>query len=320
MREGKILKGDGGMRKIVLMLLVALLVLTLAAPAWAKDVYSFNPPVRVVVAGREIKTDVPAYLKNARTMVPLRAVSEAFGFDVQYVASAVDPVRITPILPGVNDQIKGVASDFGYFSLRPGERSMRFHPRIFEKDGTVATGSFEAADTVAAGDVATEVRNGRCFVPLRMVAEAFGCRVSWDAVTRTAIIGPPDADKILSYHERLYKRVTQDLKPAGIWRKRDGDNVILYAVAVVSNPRDSYIPNVSNVEIDIYVDGRKVGRAVQEFVMDREYASSHGGAAAVTVPWPKGETHTVKFIIDPDGKHWDADRNNNTYEKTVTID
>ena len=307
------------MRKIVFMVLAVLLAMALALPAQAKDVYDFRP-VKVVVDGRVIQTDVSAYIKNARTMVPLRAISEAFGFDVQYVASAVDPVRITPILPGVNEQIKGVASDFGYFSLRPGECSMRFHPRIFEKDGTVATGSFEAAETVAVGDVATEVRNGRCFVPLRMVSEAFGCRVSWDAVTRTAIIGPPDADKILSYHRRLYKRATQDLKPAGIWKIRSGDNATLLAVAVVSNPREPYKPYVSDVEIDIYVDGRKIDRAVQEFVMDREYVGSLGSAAAVTVLWPKGETHTVKFIIDPDKKHWDADRSNNTYEKTLTIE
>jgi hypothetical protein len=35
-------------------------------------------------------------------------------------------------------------------------------------------------------DVAPEVVNDRTFIPLRFVAEAFGCKVEWDDLTQTA--------------------------------------------------------------------------------------------------------------------------------------
>jgi len=37
-------------------------------------------------------------------------------------------------------------------------------------------------------DVPPEVVNGRTFVPLRFIAEAFGAKVSWDGVTHTVKI------------------------------------------------------------------------------------------------------------------------------------
>lgn len=40
--------------------------------------------MRIFVNNREIKTDVPAQIIGGRTVVPLRAVSEAFGADVQW--------------------------------------------------------------------------------------------------------------------------------------------------------------------------------------------------------------------------------------------
>lgn len=310
----------GKSKTFLFLALACLLVLGLAGTARAQDVYDFRP-VRVIVDGREIQTDVPAYIKNARTMVSLRFVAEAFGFKVMWAGKgAVDPVQIYPVLPGVNDQLQGVADDFGYFALRPGEKSMTFKARKLVDGGTVTTGEFVTGGAVS-GDVATEIRDGRTFVPLRMVAEAFGCRVGWDPETWTAYVGKYDPERVLSYHPYLRVHYRQDLYPGRLYYHRDGDNVKLsVAVLVQSGAPESSQPMVENVPVAFYVDGREVGRAVQEVVFDRDLAGSIGATAAVVVPWPKGEPRTVKVVVDPDKRHWDRNRANNVLEKTLTVD
>ena len=42
------------------------------------------PEIKVFVNGEEITLDVPAKLLGGRTLVPARAVAEAFGADVQW--------------------------------------------------------------------------------------------------------------------------------------------------------------------------------------------------------------------------------------------
>ncbi|MEW8959814.1 MAG: copper amine oxidase N-terminal domain-containing protein [Moorella sp. (in: firmicutes)] len=70
------------MKKKIVMLVVTILALALAgATAWAGS----NSNVRVLVDGREIHPDVPAYInENNRTMIPYRAVSEALGATVDW--------------------------------------------------------------------------------------------------------------------------------------------------------------------------------------------------------------------------------------------
>ena len=72
--------------------------------------------VTVIVDGKTLSDK--GYIKQARTMVPLRAISEAFGFRVEWVGNGAKlPVQIYPKVPGV--EIKGIADDFGYFAMKP---------------------------------------------------------------------------------------------------------------------------------------------------------------------------------------------------------
>jgi hypothetical protein len=154
-----------------------------------------------------------------------------------------------------------------------------------------------------------------------MVAEAFGCRVAWDPETWTATVGRYDPERVLSYHPDLRVHFRQDLYPGNLYHRRDGDNVKLFvAVLVQSGGPESSLPMVENVLVAFYVDGREAGQAVQEVVLDRDYSGSLGATAAAVVPWPKGETRTVRVVVDPDKKHWDRNRANNVLEKTLTVD
>ena len=109
------------------------------------------------------KFDTPPVIKDGRTLVPVRAITEGFGADVNYV-DATKTVTIT-------------------------------------KDGTVISlviGSSTA--TVNGVEVALDsqagITNDRTYVPLRFVLEALNLDVQWDNDTRTIEIDDPTVDTI----------------------------------------------------------------------------------------------------------------------------
>lgn len=301
---------------VVLSALLAVLAVAFAPCSAARA-----QEIAIFVDGRRVVPDVPAYIKNGRTMVPLRFVAEAFGFNVVWAGEGAEwPIQIYPVIPGVNDQLKGVASNFGFFGMRPGERNLVFRARELVDGGTVTTGALFAGNLglpVAVGDVPAEIKDGRTFVPLRLLSEAFGCRVDWDGATWTVRVGRYDPDRIISYHPQLRDHYYQDLVPDGFFHcKREGDHFVRVLVPVCAPGARDY---VENVEVILYFDGREAGRSVQPMVFGAPLPG-YGAAAEFTVRWPKGEAHTLRAVVDPDGKHWDRDRANNVLEKTFSVD
>lgn len=72
-----------GNKQVVGGLLCALVTLVIGTAAYAQgETYRGLPVVKVYVNGEPLQTDVPAVMLDGRTLVPLRAVSEAFGFQV----------------------------------------------------------------------------------------------------------------------------------------------------------------------------------------------------------------------------------------------
>ena len=73
--------------------------------------------VTIFLDGREITSDVPPVIINGRTMVPLRAISEGMGMDVQwdadnyrvFISSPTVPVSGTTPLHDENILIRGNA-------------------------------------------------------------------------------------------------------------------------------------------------------------------------------------------------------------------
>ncbi|MDW7674925.1 MAG: ammonia-forming cytochrome c nitrite reductase subunit c552 [Bacillota bacterium] len=68
--------------------IVLLLVVALAVPVMASQA------VKIFIDGQELKTEVPAQIKNGRTLVPLRAIAEGLGKQVDY-DNATKTVKIT---------------------------------------------------------------------------------------------------------------------------------------------------------------------------------------------------------------------------------
>lgn len=112
-------------------ILGALLAVLLTVPVFAAGsakwgTYSGYNVVKVMVNGKEVSADVPAVNLNGRTMVPLRAVTEAFGAKVDwdqdtYTASVHAALTVPPVsgqtsllcgtIAWEGQELKGVTAD-----------------------------------------------------------------------------------------------------------------------------------------------------------------------------------------------------------------
>lgn len=132
---------------LALLLLAALLASSFyyaaaPAPAAAWD----GGPVKLFVDGAEIETDVPPLLEDGVTLVPVRFVSEALGAAVAW------------------DEETG-----SVFVSGPAAVALRVGSKQACVDGRQVELLHEPV-----------VVDGRTMVPVRFVAEAFGCEVQWD--------------------------------------------------------------------------------------------------------------------------------------------
>lgn len=105
---------------------------------------AYEIPIDITVNGKYIKSDVNPYIKNSRTYVPIRFISEAIGCMVYWE--------------------NGTA-------IIEGDKTIMLYP---DKDYAYVDGELTAVDAPA------ELVSNRTFVPLRFVAETFGCDVEWD--------------------------------------------------------------------------------------------------------------------------------------------
>ena len=111
------------------------------------------------VNDKEYRLDAPPYIKNSRTMLPMRFIGEAFGAVVGWV-----------------EDKKMVTYDF---------ETIHIELIISDKRALVRRG--EKSETIEL-DVAPEIIAGRTFVPLRFVSETLGAEVEWIAETKSIIV------------------------------------------------------------------------------------------------------------------------------------
>ncbi|WP_068457173.1 stalk domain-containing protein [Aedoeadaptatus pacaensis] len=112
--------------------------------------------ITILVNGKEVKTDSPAFIKDGRTMVPVRFISEALGLKV-----------------GWDQKTRTV-------TVGEGASSMKL--AIGSKNIVRANGKKTAID------VAAMIQNGRTMVPIRAISELSGAKVDWNAANREVII------------------------------------------------------------------------------------------------------------------------------------
>ena len=141
------------MKKTACALLAASMVLT-SFPA----VCLADTDISVTVDGRTIAFDVKPQIINGRTMVPMRAIFEELGADVEWLSDT--------------KTVYGKRTDI-LISLQTDSSEMHV--------------SNASGESVVKLDAPATIIDNRTLVPARAVAEGFDCSVEWNAETKTVI-------------------------------------------------------------------------------------------------------------------------------------
>lgn len=147
--------------RVCVILLLALVMLGGMAPAvMATD------NVGLVIDGERIDTSLPPVIKNNRTLVPVRLVSEKMGAVVDWNAEN----KTVHIVKGNRSVV------------------LRIDNRLI--DYTEDETSFSLCD------VPPQIMDSRTFVPLRLVSNALGVTINWDQDSRTVYV---DSQKLVNF-------------------------------------------------------------------------------------------------------------------------
>ncbi len=143
------------MKKFLTAFALILLTIFMCSPVLADDT------IKIIVNDKEITTDVPPIIVNGRTLVPVRAITEALNCDVAW--------------DGETSGITIYRKDHFY------EMWIDKKTAFDIKDGTYINYSYTM-------DVPPTVINDRTLVPLRAVAELLGAEVNWHGDTKTVTV------------------------------------------------------------------------------------------------------------------------------------
>lgn len=135
------------------------MAVTLAAPAAAAGEKPI-PPLSIELNGASLETEARPRLVNGSTYVPARALLEALGAQVEWDKSTR---TVTASRDGCS-----VAFAIGAETAS-----------LTEADGTVFTVPMDSPAFLSGGST---------YIPVRFVAESFGCLVGWDSANRTVLI------------------------------------------------------------------------------------------------------------------------------------
>lgn len=159
-------------RKLSLLLSTILVASAISIPVTAND------DISIVVSGSEIECDQPPVIVDGRTLVPLRAITEAVGGQVDW-DSATKTVTIT--------------KDDSSFSLEIGKTTVKLD------------------DSKIEADVPAQIINERTMVPLRLIAEAFGFDVDWDSDSKTVTISSNNDINLETTTEEMSEETTNSV-------------------------------------------------------------------------------------------------------------
>lgn len=126
--------------------------------AKTEKIYTINVGgnIRIKINGSNVEADVPPFIENDRTYVPVRLISENLGCNVDWEQSTQ-----TASVSRGNVKIQ-----------------MTLNSNVITVNGEKRT-----------IDTAVKMKNDRIFLPVRAVAEILGCNVGWDGDNRCVIIG-----------------------------------------------------------------------------------------------------------------------------------
>ncbi|MCG1012407.1 hypothetical protein JT739_07320 [Tepidanaerobacter sp. GT38] len=140
-------------KKTIITAIVITFIFAVFTPTAA---YASENPISVIADGKQLTFDVPPILHNNRTLVPFRAIFEAYG--------ATD-IKWNQNLQKATGTVDGITIE-----LTVGSNTAIVNGKSMELD------------------VPPIVKNGRVLVPIRFISEALGYDVEWDNAKRQVIV------------------------------------------------------------------------------------------------------------------------------------
>ena len=142
------------MKKLVSLVLAAVMCIGMGTTAMAAD-------INVTVDGKAVQwTDAKPFIKDGRTLVPLRPIANAMGLEVNWYGS-------------LNQAYFNDGQNTVVFEL--GQKEYRYY-------------NTKGVDTKYSMDTAAISEGGRTYAPAKYLAQAFGYNVGWDQATQTVKI------------------------------------------------------------------------------------------------------------------------------------
>ena len=144
-------------------------------------------PIRLWVGDRFVISDVNPYIENGRTLVPLRFVSNSLGQDVKW-----------------NGKDRTVTVSIGDTRM------------VYTIDSTAVRVTAADRTTTIHSDVPARIKDGRTFVPIRILSELSANPISWDADRRVVILasdymkGPITEEVVNNIGEQLAAAINRD--------------------------------------------------------------------------------------------------------------
>lgn len=144
-------------------------------------------PIRLWVNDHFVVSDVNPYIENGRTLVPLRFVSNSLGQDVKW-----------------NGKDRTVTVSIGDVRM------------VYTIDSTAVRVTAAGQTNTIHSDVPARIKDGRTFVPIRILSELSANPISWDKDRRVVILasdymqGPITEEVVDKIGEQLAAAVNKD--------------------------------------------------------------------------------------------------------------
>lgn len=156
--------------------IICLVLVMLMAAAVMPYIVSADTPITLVVQGKIVKTDVPPVIENGRTLVPVRALMEAFTVEL-------DSGNVVPVFVVSWDEDSKTVTISSWFT-----DAAILELTIDSRFATVYAFAEMGDEEIVEMDVPARIINGRTMIPARFVSEQLGYDVSWDSNTRTVSV------------------------------------------------------------------------------------------------------------------------------------
>lgn len=202
-------------------ILSSIVIIVIAFSTMLFTVSANNNEISVYLDAVKIEFDVKPQIINGRTMVPIRAIFEKMGANVEWDGNT--------------------------------------NSAICTKDGTVVKMTVDSTDMyinnrLTKMDVSPVIINGRALAPARYVAEAFGADVQWSQKNNTVVICSKDVYAYADYPDipDLGKCYNTPLLSEEI---QDGYKVLTYVYSDMSNDNHySYLYDNSALVLGKYAE------------------------------------------------------------------